>query len=227
MDIALKRANQRQHLEALGTYAGIEYGGYPTDEAPPVGRWHTEHLSNHGHRQRQGKVAHDVHAAPRGYPVQEFFTEGLDARPQRLYEAGRECLLHQATQTGMVRFIGVEHVLNEWPEHPGEEHLFAKKPSLRRLIDIFCKSLVFQCEHNIVITSDKPGLVPETNGYPDHRSFRAKLIINKIWIGFESWISQINIGCFGHREGMLILREPIQHRYGFRWAGLLIAASRM
>ena len=94
----------------------------------------------------------------------------------------------------MIRFVGVEHVLHEWPEHPCKQHFFAKKTPLRGLVNIFGEALVFEREHHVFIACDQPGFVAETNGYPHYRSLGAKLVIDGIRIGLEPWISQINIG---------------------------------
>ena len=82
-----------------------------------VGRWNPQQLHDDPHGQGQGKIGDEFHAAVRPNPCQQLLGYRLDARSECFHAARGERLPHQRPQTGVVGWVGEEHVL---ANHLGE-----------------------------------------------------------------------------------------------------------
>ena len=88
-----------------------------------VGFRHTEHLADHGHRQRERQRLDQVGPAVGRHRVEEAVDRRRDPRAHVLHGSGRERLAHDPPEPGVVGRVGEEH-------HPFEQRLQVGQPDL-------------------------------------------------------------------------------------------------
>ncbi len=99
-------------LQQLGVDVVVEEAGgvrRPAGEVVAVVQRHAEHLADHGDRQLEAEVGHDVEAPGIGGLVEDAVHQLLDAGSQPLDGARGEALGHQLAQPGVVGRIHEQH----------------------------------------------------------------------------------------------------------------------
>ena len=78
----------------------------PSDQVPDNT---AEQCADDPRRQGIGEITHQVHLAATDQRREQFVDQLRDARFERLDDAGRERLVHQSAQAGVVGWVGEEH----------------------------------------------------------------------------------------------------------------------
>jgi hypothetical protein len=103
------RGGGRLGCEDRGRLGEGDQGLRPAQEVGSVATGDAEHFRDHGHRQGEGEVAHQVEVASLERAVQQRVRDLLDARQELLHHPRREGLVHQVAQPRVIGRIAHQH----------------------------------------------------------------------------------------------------------------------
>jgi hypothetical protein len=110
-----------------------------------------------GRRHRLGGGADQVEPAAALRPVEQAVAQGLHAAAHLLDEAGREGLVDQPSQAGVVRRVPVEHGARQRAEeggHPPLAGLLLRRQRVQRALG---EAVVLQDGGHVVVARHQPG----------------------------------------------------------------------